>query len=91
MATVTLQVTARYDRWVTTHENSVMMWSFKEQIFKRSVIPNGNEKEWWASHYGVVYKLNSTAQSLSRRGLNLLAVVRPVEQAHWLLWELVVF
>ena len=25
----------------------------------RSVKPIGNEKEWWVSHYGVAYKLNS--------------------------------
>ena len=47
---------------VTTHENSVMMWSFKgTKLF--SVLWNLLEmkKEWWASHYGVVYKLNLTS------------------------------
>ena len=44
---------------VTTHDDSVMMWSFKgPKLF--SVLENLMEmkKEWWASHCGVVYKLN---------------------------------
>ena len=43
---------------VTTHENSTMIWSFKGPIFYRFLKPIGNEKEWRASHCGVVYKLN---------------------------------
>ena len=44
---------------VTSHENSVMMWSFKgSKLF--CILQNLLEikKEWWASHCGVVYKLN---------------------------------
>ena len=36
--------------------NDVTVWGTK--IVLRSVKPIGNGKEWWASHYGVVYKLN---------------------------------
>ena len=35
------------------------------KIALRSVKPIGNKKEWWASHYGVVYELNFI-QNLSR-------------------------
>ena len=43
---------------VTTHENSVMIWSYKGPNWFSFCIPIGNEKLWWASRYGVVYKLN---------------------------------
>ena len=43
---------------LTTHYNSVIMWSFKDQIVLRSVKPIGNEN-------GDVYKLNSIS-NLSR-------------------------
>ena len=44
---------------MTTHESSVMIWSFKgPKLFLRSAKPIGNEKQWWASHDGVVYHLN---------------------------------
>ena len=36
--------------------NDVIVWG--TTIILRSVKPIGNEKEWWVSHYGVVYKPN---------------------------------
>ena len=37
--------------------NNVIVWG--TNIILRSVKPIGNEKKWWVSHYGVVYKLKS--------------------------------
>ena len=43
---------------VTTHENSVMMWSFNRQKWFCVLLNLLEMKEWWASHYNVVYNIN---------------------------------
>ena len=51
---------------VTANKNFVMMWLFKgPKLFLSSAKPIRNEREWWVSYYGVVYKLNVIA-NLSR-------------------------
>ena len=54
-----MSVLAMAGAMVTTHENSVMMRSFRTKIILHPAKPTGNEQEWWTSQYGVVYKLNS--------------------------------